>query len=51
MRFHEPTINYVARQTAGGKSKHDIIRCLKRYVIRKVYHLTKAKHTVHEIIA
>lgn len=41
MRFHEPTIAYVARRTAEGKSKRDIIRCLKRYVIREVYHLVK----------
>lgn len=40
MRFHEPTITYVARRTAEGKSKRDIIRCLKRYAIREVYHLT-----------
>ena len=38
MRFHEPTITYIARRTAEGKSKRDIIRCLKRYVIREVYH-------------
>jgi transposase len=42
MRFHEPTIAYVARRTAEGKSKREIIRCLKRYVIREVYHLVKA---------
>lgn len=41
MRFHEPTIAYVKRRTAEGKSKRDIIRCLKRYVIREVYHLIK----------
>ena len=39
MRFHQPTIDYVARRTAEEKSKRDIIRCLKRYVIREVYHL------------
>lgn len=39
MRFHEPTKIYVARRTAEGKTKRDIIRCLKRSVIRKVYHL------------
>jgi transposase len=39
MRFHEPTIAYVTRRTAEGKTKRDIIRCLKRYVIREVYHL------------
>lgn len=41
MRFHEPTIAYVKRRTAEGKSKRDIIRCLKRYVIREVFHLVK----------
>ena len=41
MRFHQPTIDYVARRTAEGKTKREIIRCLKRYVIREVYHLLK----------
>lgn len=49
MRFHEPTIAYVARRTAEGRSKRDIIRCLKRYVIREVYHLVKANPTTREI--
>ena len=41
MRFHRPTIDYVARRTAEGKTKREIIRCLKRYVIREVYHLIR----------
>ena len=41
MRYHQPTIDYVTRRTAQGKSKRDIIRCLKRYVIREVYHMIK----------
>lgn len=41
MRFHQPTIDYVARRTKEGLSKRDIIRCLKRYVIREVYHLVR----------
>ena len=41
MQYHQPTLDYVARRTAEGKSKRDIIRCLKRYVIREVYHLVK----------
>jgi transposase len=49
MRFHEPTIAYVTRRTAEGKSKRDIIRCLKRYVIREVYHLLKTNPTTAEI--
>lgn len=49
MRFHEPTIAYVTRRTAEGKSKRDIIRCLKRYVIREVYHLIKVNPRTGEI--
>ena len=48
MRFHEPTIAYVARRTAEGKSKREIIRCLKRYVIREVYHLVKIDPSTSE---
>jgi transposase len=31
------TREYVARRTAEGKSKPEIIRCLKRYVAREAY--------------
>lgn len=51
MRFHEPTIAYVARRTAEGKSKRDIIRRLKRYVIREVYHLIKTDPRTGEIMS
>ena len=34
---HEPTAAYVARRTAEGLSKREIIRCLKRYVAREFY--------------
>ena len=30
LRWHQPTIDYVARRTEEGLSKKDIIRCLKR---------------------
>jgi transposase len=33
----ERTRRYVVRRTAEGKSKREIIRCLKRYVAREVY--------------
>ena len=39
MRWHPPTIAYVKRRTAEGLTKKDIIRCLKRYVARELYHL------------
>jgi len=37
MRHHEPTRAYVARRTTQGLSKREIMRCLKRYVIREVH--------------
>jgi transposase len=37
MRRDPRTQEYVARRTAEGKSKREIIRCLKRYVAREVY--------------
>jgi len=39
MRWHPPTIAYVERRTREGLSKKDIIRCLKRYVVREIYQL------------
>ena len=36
MRAHQPTIDYVRRRTAEGKSKPEIIRCLKRFVAREI---------------
>ena len=37
MRYHQPTVDYVARRTAGGRTKRDIIRCLKRFLAREIY--------------
>ncbi len=41
MRFHQPTIDYVARRTAEGKSKAEIIRCVKRFLAQEIYHLIR----------
>jgi transposase len=38
MRHHLPTQVYVERRLKEGKTKTEIIRCLKRYVAREVYH-------------
>jgi transposase len=43
LRWHQPTKDYVARRTAEGLSKKEIIRCLKRYVAREVFRLIVAK--------
>jgi len=37
MRIDERTRRYVARRTAEGKSRREIMRCLKRYIAREVY--------------
>jgi hypothetical protein len=37
---HQPTQLYLERRLKEGKSKTEIIRCLKRYVAREVYLLT-----------
>jgi transposase len=37
LRWHQPTKDYVARRTKEGKSKKEVIRCLKRYVAREVF--------------
>ena len=42
MSWDERTREYVARRTAEGKSKREIMRCLKRYAAREVYRILKA---------
>jgi hypothetical protein len=37
MGCHQPTKDYVARRTAEGKAKTEIMRCLKRYIAREVF--------------
>ena len=47
MRGHQPTLDYVRRRTAEGKSKLEIIRCLKRYVAREIFgYLCRSPHTL-----
>jgi transposase len=37
LRWHQPTRAYVERRTTEGKTKKEIIRCLKRAVVREIY--------------
>ncbi len=37
LRWHQPTRDYLTRRTTQGKTKKEIIRCLKRYVAREVF--------------
>ena len=42
MANHAPTKEYVARRTAEGLSKPEIMRCLKRYVARELFPLVQS---------
>jgi hypothetical protein len=37
LRLHEPTRIYMERRLAEGKTKKEVIRCLKRYAARELY--------------
>ena len=37
LRHHGPTQDYLARRIKEGKTKREIVRCLKRYLVREVY--------------
>ena len=37
MRDHQPTVDYLARRTAYGRTKREIIWCLKRFLAREIY--------------
>lgn len=39
LRYDQETRDYVTRRTAEGKTKMQIIRCLKRYLVRQLYPL------------
>ncbi|MET7930147.1 IS110 family transposase [Streptomyces sp. NPDC005349] len=45
MRYCPRTRAYVARRTQQGLTKKDIIRCLKRFIAREVYHALTRTHT------
>jgi transposase len=39
------TQRYVSRRTAEGKSKWEIMRCLKRYIAREIYRVLLSSTT------
>jgi transposase len=44
MRYCAKTRAYVQRRTADGLSKPEIIRCLKRYLVREVFTAIRADY-------
>ncbi len=50
MKYDQRTQEYVARRTAQGMAKKDIVRCLKRFVAREIYrHLPHVTHTTEPL--
>jgi len=37
MRNHPPTLAYLSKRKKDGKTNREIIRCLKRYIIREIF--------------
>jgi hypothetical protein len=50
MSWDERTREYVARRTAEGKSKREILRCLKRYVAREIYRILTALRALYLLL-
>ena len=51
LRRHQLTRDYMARRTAEGKSKNEVMRCLKRYIAREVFHALQPPPTSAKTIA
>jgi transposase len=52
MRRHQPTRDYFARRLDEGKTKNEIMRCVKRYIAREIYHaLGQPSRRTNELIA
>ena len=48
MRYDQTTINYTHHRQAEGKTRREIIRCLKRHIAQEIYHLlTNPPPTLH----
>lgn len=46
MKYHQPTRAYVTRRITEGKTKPEIMRCLKRHIAREIW--TRTKHLRHQ---
>ena len=44
LRCHPETQDYIARKRAEGKSTNEAIRCLKRHLARRIWHLLQPPH-------
>jgi transposase len=53
LRRHQPSRDYLARRIGEGRAKPEVVRCIKRYIAREVYHavLPRRQEIPAEIIA
>ena len=47
MCYDQTTIEYTQKRQTEGKSRREIIRCLKRHIAREIYHLLTNPHPTH----
>ena len=50
MKTHEPTQVYLRKRTLEGKTKKEIIRCLKRYIVREIFNCLCRPNSVQKTI-
>jgi transposase len=48
-RCHPPTRDYIERRRSEGKSTREAIRCLKRYLARRVWHLLQPPRPIQDM--
>src|SRR5512133_696835 len=48
-RCHPPTRDYIQRRRSEGKSTREAIRCLKRYLARRVWRLLQPPTPAHDV--
>ena len=51
LRRHQPTRDYLTRRLGQGKTKNEIMRCLKRYITREIFHALQPPRTTAQIVA
>ncbi|WP_406206619.1 IS110 family transposase [Streptomyces decoyicus] len=50
LRYDPRTRAYYERRIAEGKTRGEIVRCLKRYVAREFFHLVRPESTFREVV-
>ena len=51
LRWHEQTKAYASRRLKEGRSKAEIMRCLKRFIAREVFHTLLSRPPVRTAAA